>query len=443
MILTCPECATSYFVDDSRIAPAGRTVKCSNCGARWTARLDDPQTDEGEAPEPPAPAAPIAVAAEPRRTGGRSPAPAIVTPIVAPKPSAPEREAKGKVLVWAASAAIVAALIAGAIVFRAQVVQLLPASQAAYAGLGMPVSALVIEKVHAEPAFQGGRPVLSVTGQIRNTRDAAATVPSLRVSLLDRKGKPMAVKVARPVDAQARPTPSATSPSPSSIRPQASTTWRSPSRPPARKPPRRRPPPRRSSARPSRPTPNRCPPAARTPCLPMTDATPVVLLAEDEVTARVEALAQAIAPQVDDETVAVCLLTGGLWFCADLTRALSRLGRNIRFDALWLASYGDARASLGRCEVRADLQRPLAGRTALVVDDVFDTGLSLSEAARLVRDAGAGRVLTSVFARKPWPTKRAIEPDFVAWEAPARFLVGYGMDAAGAYRGLPYIGALD
>lgn len=175
----------------------------------------------------------------------------------------------------------------------------------------------------------------------------------------------------------------------------------------------------------------------------MTDALPAVLLSEADVQARVEALAAKIAPHVDDQTVAVCLLTGGLWFCADLTRALSRLGKNIGFDALWLASYGDARASLGRCEVRADLQRPLAGRTALVVDDVFDTGLSLSEAARLVRDAGAGKVLTSVFASKPWPTQRAIEPDFVAWDAPARFLVGYGMDAAGAYRGLPYIGALD
>jgi hypoxanthine phosphoribosyltransferase len=175
----------------------------------------------------------------------------------------------------------------------------------------------------------------------------------------------------------------------------------------------------------------------------MTDTLPAVLLPEADVQARVEALAAKIAPHVDDQTVAVCLLTGGLWFCADLTRALSRLGKNVGFDALWLASYGDARASLGRCEVRADLQRPLAGRTALVVDDVFDTGLSLSEAARLVRDAGAGKVLTCVFASKPWPTPRAIEPDFVAWEAPARFLVGYGMDAAGAYRGLPYIGALD
>jgi hypoxanthine phosphoribosyltransferase len=170
---------------------------------------------------------------------------------------------------------------------------------------------------------------------------------------------------------------------------------------------------------------------------------PKVLLTEAEIAERVEAIARAIAPVTDDDTVAICLLTGGLWFCADLMRALARLGRNVGFDALWLASYGDARASLGRCEVRADLQRPLNGRRALIVDDVFDTGLSLSEAVRLVRDAGARDVLSAVFARKPWPTPRAMEPDFVGWEAPARFLVGYGMDAAGAYRGLPYVGAMD
>ncbi len=173
---------------------------------------------------------------------------------------------------------------------------------------------------------------------------------------------------------------------------------------------------------------------------------PTVLISEAEVAERIETLAQAIAPRIDDETVVVCLLTGGIWFAADITRALARRGRVVRFDALWLASYKDERQSSGRCEVRvrtADLQRPIAGRKALVVDDVFDTGLSLSEAARLVRDSGASEVLTAVFARKPWPTPRAIEPDFVAWEAPGRFLVGYGLDVAGKMRGLPYIGAMD
>jgi hypoxanthine phosphoribosyltransferase len=168
-----------------------------------------------------------------------------------------------------------------------------------------------------------------------------------------------------------------------------------------------------------------------------------VLMEEAEVAARVADVAGRLAPTLGDDAVAVCLLTGGLWFAADLTRALARLGRHVAFDALWLASYGDARSSRGRCQVRADLQRPLAGRQVLVLDDVVANGLSLREAARLVRDAGAREVITCVFARKPWPTPRAIEPDFAAWDAPARFLAGYGMDAEGTMRGLPYIAAAD
>ena len=168
-----------------------------------------------------------------------------------------------------------------------------------------------------------------------------------------------------------------------------------------------------------------------------------LLLSPEAVALRVDRLAREIAPRINDDWVVVCVLTGGLWFAADLTRALSRLGRNPLFDALWLASYGDAKESSGNLIVRAGLQRPVAGRDVLILDEVMDSGASLVEARAIVRAAGARETLTAVFARKPWPNTRDVNPDFVAWDAPARFLVGYGMDQAGRLRGWPGVGALD
>ena len=166
------------------------------------------------------------------------------------------------------------------------------------------------------------------------------------------------------------------------------------------------------------------------------------LLSSSEIADRVHAVAEAIEPRLALDAVAICLLSGGLWFAADLSRALASLGRPLGFDALWLASYGDTTQSAGHCEVHAKLQRPVAGRQALVIDDVIDSGLSLAEARRHLLAGGAREVLTAVFARKPWPRERQVTPDFVAWEAPARFLVGYGMDLAGEFRALPYVAAL-
>jgi hypoxanthine phosphoribosyltransferase len=167
------------------------------------------------------------------------------------------------------------------------------------------------------------------------------------------------------------------------------------------------------------------------------------LLTAEAVAARVEAMADAIAPRIDDETVVVCLLTGAIWFVADLTRALHRREVKPLFDALWLSSYADGRTSSGVMQVRAGLQRPVTGRQVLLVDDVVESGLSLAEAARMMREAGATEVLTAVFARKPAPHPRDIEPDFIAWEAPDRFLVGYGLDMAGRLRGMGGIGVVE
>ena len=168
-----------------------------------------------------------------------------------------------------------------------------------------------------------------------------------------------------------------------------------------------------------------------------------LLLDAAAVAARVEALADTVRPHVDDETVVVCLLTGGIWFAADLTRALSQRGVDPLFDCLWLASYADDTRTSGRVVERAGLQRPVAGRRVLIVDEVIDSGLSLLAARRICEKAGAVEVKIAVFASKPWPTPRDIAPDFVAWEAPGRFLVGYGMDAAGRLRGRPGVEALD
>ena len=155
------------------------------------------------------------------------------------------------------------------------------------------------------------------------------------------------------------------------------------------------------------------------------------------------ALARKLAPVLEDGTVAICLLLGGLWFAADLTRALAREGRHLEFDALWLSSYGDERTSGGRCARIAGPKRPVDGRSVIVIDDVVDSGVSLLEACRILEEEGAAKITAAVFARKPWPSPRMIEPDHVAWEAPARFLVGYGMDDAGRMRGLPGIWAVE
>ena len=168
-----------------------------------------------------------------------------------------------------------------------------------------------------------------------------------------------------------------------------------------------------------------------------------VLLTESGVAEAIEVLGARIAPEIDDDWVLVCLLTGGLWFAADLMRSLARLDRHPIFDALWLASYHDARRTSGRVEIRAGLQRSVKGRKVMILDDVLDSGLSLAAACELVREAGASHVATAVFAEKPWPQARSVKADFVAWHAPARFLVGYGMDDGGRYRGLPAVEAVD
>ena len=168
-----------------------------------------------------------------------------------------------------------------------------------------------------------------------------------------------------------------------------------------------------------------------------------VVLTEDELMARIEALADRLAPRLTGEWSAINILIGATLFTSDLLKALARHGVHPVLDALWLESYRDERESSGRVVVRADIVRPVEGRGVLVIDDVFDTGRTLAFARSHLKTKGAREVITVALARKPWAPEGEADVDFHAFDAPGRFLVGYGMDDAGRYRGLPYIGALD
>ncbi len=166
-----------------------------------------------------------------------------------------------------------------------------------------------------------------------------------------------------------------------------------------------------------------------------------VLLTAAEVEARIAALAERLLPRLSRGSwTGVATLLGAAPFAADLMRALSRRGLDLGFDALWLESYHDERVSSGRIVVRADISRNVEGRGVLLIDDVFDSGRTVHFARSHLIAKGAAEVLTAVFARKPDAVADGL--DAWAWDAPSRFLVGYGMDDAGKLRGLPFIGAI-
>ena len=214
MILTCPECATSYFVDDGVIPDAGRTVKCASCHAKWKAFPNaDAVAVVGVAAPPPATESAPAFDAE--IVSAEDPPVAAADDddleiVAAPRPMRRATDRKrGRTGLYAglAAAAVVVAALGAGVFFRQKVVELWPATAQVYAAVGLPVDrlGLVIEQVKFQPSFQGGRPVLSVTGAIRNTRHAAAEAPSLRVSLLDKDGHPLAAKLARPLNPRIPP----------------------------------------------------------------------------------------------------------------------------------------------------------------------------------------------------------------------------------------------
>jgi len=209
MILTCPNCATRYFVADERIGPAGRTVRCASCATKWTAHAETPldlapaPMDDARAFDPFDPTTP-----------GQDPPLNELPGDELPKAFRERaqnrekmREAVTQGVVWACMVGCLALLLGAAVVMRQDVARMWPRTAGAYAMVGLPVNlvGLAIENQHAQPALRDGHAALVVTGSLRNIRDQPIATPPLRISLLNPAGKPVAVKIADPGGARIMP----------------------------------------------------------------------------------------------------------------------------------------------------------------------------------------------------------------------------------------------
>jgi hypoxanthine phosphoribosyltransferase len=166
-----------------------------------------------------------------------------------------------------------------------------------------------------------------------------------------------------------------------------------------------------------------------------------VLYDEAQIARRVGELAEGLAKEINDDWTLIALLQGAMPFAVDLMRALAARHIHPRLDSLWLESYRDARESSGRVVVRADISRDIAGRSALILDDVFDSGRTIAFARAHLEAKGATKTMACAFIRKPAARGESIE--HVGFDAPDEFLVGYGMDDAGRFRGLPFVGVQE
>ena len=174
----------------------------------------------------------------------------------------------------------------------------------------------------------------------------------------------------------------------------------------------------------------------------MTTAAPDVLYSAAEIAARVDEMAEAIAADLGSELVAVPILTGAMVFAADLVRALWHRGVAVEIMPMRLKSYGAKQNAAAPPVLTMGLDARLEGKTALLIDGVCDVGATLVAATEHLKGQGAARIASVVVIDKPVKRKGPARPDYIGFSCDDLFVVGYGMDAAGALRHLPYVGVV-
>ena len=165
-----------------------------------------------------------------------------------------------------------------------------------------------------------------------------------------------------------------------------------------------------------------------------------VLYSKQDIDAIIKRLAGEISRDYAGKNpLVVCILKGAIMFMTDLVR---KLDEYVELDFMDVSSYGNATESSGEVKVIKDLDTSVAGRDVLIVEDIVDTGRTLSYLIKIFKTRDAKSIKVCTLMDKPDRRIKTVEADYVGTQVPNEFVVGYGLDYAERYRNLPYIGVL-
>ena len=165
------------------------------------------------------------------------------------------------------------------------------------------------------------------------------------------------------------------------------------------------------------------------------------LITRDQINQRVAEMAREIgADFAGTELIALCVLKGAMFFCADLVRHMSM---NVALDFIQISSYGNQKYSSGVVTILKEPQLDMHGKSVLIVEDIVDSGLSIREVNNYIESRGAAMVKTAAFLDKPKARKVPFAPDYVGFSIDPQFVIGYGLDFAEKYRNIPEVQVLS
>ena len=166
-----------------------------------------------------------------------------------------------------------------------------------------------------------------------------------------------------------------------------------------------------------------------------------VLLSEEEVDARIQEVADVINKDYEGKDVhMICVLKGGVFFMCELAK---RITVPVSLDFMSVSSYGSETKSSGVVRIVKDLDEPLKGKDVIVIEDIVDSGRTLSYLLEMLRDRGPASLRLCTLLDKPERRVTDVHVDYTGFQIPDEFVVGYGLDYDQRYRNLPYIGVVE